>query len=343
MKKTHKKSQKGFSLIELLIAVALGLLLTAIVSSIYIGNRQATVTQRDLAVVTQNGAFAVDTISRFFRQAGHSPVYGVATGAGDTAPPPDFCSKAETQINYTSSTTRAGGAVEGYDATVPAGKTLIANSDMVVLRFYGSSAQRGGSAADGSIVDCYGKSISGPAPGGGASDVSWIKLYVDNDITTGNPALFCTQQNGGEITTQTQSIVDGVESFQVLYGVGARFDVSGTTPVLLGAGDGAVQYRTLATKYLPASSMTLADWNNVLSIRWGVMVSGDAPNSRGGVDATTDYNILGKGYATSNGAAFDATSASTLAAARRNRLRQVFSTTVELKNAPLYNSQCKPS
>ena len=88
--------------------------------------------------------------------------------------------------------------------------------------------------------------------------------------------------------------------------------------------------------------MTTADWNNVVAVRFGLMISGDAKSSRGTEDAKTDYNLFGSGYATGNGAVFDATASTSLDPARRGRLRQVFSNTVELKNAPLYGG-CDPS
>lgn len=325
---------------ELMIAVLLGLILTAVVSAIYIGNRQTTVTQRDLANVIQNGSFAIDVVSRLFRQAGHVAVDGLAVGTDAGGAPPTFCQAATALPAIASvSGTPDGGHVEGRDSDAPSG-TVVAGSDMVLLRYYGSSAQKSGAAADGSVIDCYGKPVAGPLSGGGSAGRTWVKLFVENDSNTGNPALYCEYLNSGDSGSTKQALVDNVESFQVLYGVGAKFNTAGTAEVASGSTE---NYRILVKKYLPAgTAMTVADWNNVIAVRIGMMISGDAPNSRGAIDTKTDYNLFGTGYATANGASFDATATTSLAANRRSRLRQAFSTTIELKNAPLYVG-CAPS
>ena len=328
----------GFTIVELMIAVLLGMILTAVVSAIYIGNRQTTVTQRDLANVVQNGSFAIDVVSRLFRQAGQVAVDGLAVGTDAGGAPPNFCGSATAAPAAASASgTSSGGFIEGIDSDTPNG-TVIAGSDTVLLRYYGSSAQKAGAAADGSIVDCFGKAIAGPISGSGPAGRTWAKLFVETDSTTGNPALYCEYLNSGDASSTKQALVDNVESFQVMYGVGAKYDAAGTTELAAGT---VGNFRIQVKKYLRAGStsnsdMTVADWNNVIAVRIGMMISGDAPNSRGALDTKTDYNLFGTGYASTNGAGFDATSASSLAASRRSRLRQVFSTTIELKNAPLY-------
>lgn len=335
MKRRFHRSRRGFTIVELLVSVVLGLLLIAVVSTMYVGNRQTSVTQRDLANVAQSGAYAIDVVSRLLRQAGHVSVDGLAVGTDVGGAPPGFCGGSSgAAVNPAVTPSVDGGFIEGKDAATPTG-SVVADSDYVLLRFYGSSAQRAGSPADGSIVDCFGKAVAGPTVGGGTAGRTWARLYVQNDSTTGNPALFCTYLNAGSTTPTTQALVDNIESFQVLYGVGAKYDASGTTE--LTSSSGVQNYRVQVKKYLPASAMASAsDWNNVIAVRIGLMVSGDAKNSRGQADTKTDYNLFGSGYSGANGASFDATSASSLSSDRRSRLRQVFSTTVELKNAPLY-------
>lgn len=325
----------GFTIIEMLIAVTLGLLLTAIVIAIFIGNRVSTVTQRDVATISQNGAFALDVVSGFFRQAGHRALDGMASYPEPTVPP-KFCQQAVVSASLPTSNTVVGGAVEGYDSSTATG-AVVGSSDAVILRFYGSSAQRTGAPADGSITDCVGKPVLGPL-GSGTFGRTWLKLYVATDSDTGNPALYCSSLKSGDTTASTQSLVDNVESFQVLYGVGARYDPTVTDKVPAGLDAASV---VVIDKYLPASSMTTADWDNVASVRFGLVISGDA-NSRGDADASS-YNLFGVGYPTTNGAVFDASSATSLDASRRSRIRKVFSTTVELRNAPLPNGSCEPS
>lgn len=333
-----RRRVNGFTIVELLVGVAIGLFLIAVSSIVYIGNRQTTTTQRDQSQLSQTGAFALNTLTRMLQQSGHVAVGGLGA---DNVPAPNFCGQATNAIVPPASGTNAGGAIEGLDAASLG--TVIGASDMITVRYYGSSALTGVSTyrPDGSIRDCFGNSIGGPSGGTGGTDRAWSRLYVDTDTSTGNPALYCSSLSsapvGSSMTAQTsastQALVDNVESFQVLYGVGAWFDpVSGNK---LDASKANVTKAIAVTKYLPASAMVVpTDWNNVIAVRVGLVIAGDA-NSRATPDSTV-YSVFGSGYPSSiNGAQFDASASTSLASARRSRIRQVFSTTIELKNAPL--------
>src|SRR5690554_6300764 len=65
-----KSKQAGLSLIELMIAVLLGLLLIAGVINIFLGTQQTNRTQEALARVQETGRFAVEILSRQAREAG---------------------------------------------------------------------------------------------------------------------------------------------------------------------------------------------------------------------------------------------------------------------------------
>ncbi|QFS85893.1 MULTISPECIES: PilW family protein [unclassified Marinobacter] len=65
-----KPKQSGLSLIELMIAVVLGLLLIAGVINIFLGTQQTNRTQEALARVQETGRFAVEILSRQAREAG---------------------------------------------------------------------------------------------------------------------------------------------------------------------------------------------------------------------------------------------------------------------------------
>jgi type IV pilus assembly protein PilW len=62
--------QRGLSLVELLIAVALGLVVTATVAQIFIGSKQSYRVTDSLSRTQENARFALDQISRDIRMAG---------------------------------------------------------------------------------------------------------------------------------------------------------------------------------------------------------------------------------------------------------------------------------
>ena len=64
---------RGFSLIELMIALMLGLLVVGSASAIFISNRQTYRATEGLGRVQENGRMAFELLSRDLREAGSSP------------------------------------------------------------------------------------------------------------------------------------------------------------------------------------------------------------------------------------------------------------------------------
>ncbi len=64
--------QKGLTLVELMIAMALGLTLSAGALMMFVGNKQTANFQREFAAVQENGRFATDLLMRDIRGAGFS-------------------------------------------------------------------------------------------------------------------------------------------------------------------------------------------------------------------------------------------------------------------------------
>ena len=66
--------QVGFSLIEMMIAMALGLLLLLVISTVFVSSRQTFREQEDNARIQENGRFALEILGRSIKQAGHVEV-----------------------------------------------------------------------------------------------------------------------------------------------------------------------------------------------------------------------------------------------------------------------------
>lgn len=69
---TRKRNQ-GFTLVELMVSVGLGLLVAAIATQLFVTNLMSFNAQRGIADVQDNGRFAMDFINRDIRQAGLRP------------------------------------------------------------------------------------------------------------------------------------------------------------------------------------------------------------------------------------------------------------------------------
>jgi type IV pilus assembly protein PilW len=297
----------GFSLIELMVGLTIGLLLTAVVTMVFLENRRTLANQRDLSRVTQSGNEALSTVSRVLKQAGQVAWGGMASADQNNFSPPDFCETASAPT-ATGSWSVDGPFLQGtdnYKSTAP-GK-----SDEITVRYFGSSGPGNDIVkpkADGSVVDCAGNAIEGPLAGGTGSRMG-TRLYVGNDVD-GIPGLFCEN-----LTTPivAQLIVPGVETFQVLYGVA-----------------NANTRNEPAKQFVPAGKMAAADWHNVVSARIGLVVSGVDP-TRSAIDTGT-YDVFGSALVSTETPSL---AASSLASdAQKRRIRQIYSTTVELRNSP---------
>lgn len=98
MKKTHtEKLQRGFSLVELMVAMALGLVLVAGVVQVFVGNVQVFKTNSGIGRVQENARFVIAEIAKNVRSVGYAgcfskdftvtnqadPIYNVSSVAAD--------------------------------------------------------------------------------------------------------------------------------------------------------------------------------------------------------------------------------------------------------------------
>lgn len=65
------KFQRGFTLVELMIGMTIGLVLLLVIGSVFVSSRQVFREQEDNARVQESGRFALEIIGRSIKQAGH--------------------------------------------------------------------------------------------------------------------------------------------------------------------------------------------------------------------------------------------------------------------------------
>src|SRR5687768_7763257 len=68
------KIQRGFTLIELMISMALGLVLLLVIGTVFVSSRQTFREQEDNARIQESGRFALEILGRSIKQAGHVEV-----------------------------------------------------------------------------------------------------------------------------------------------------------------------------------------------------------------------------------------------------------------------------
>lgn len=308
------RHQAGLTMIELLVALVLGLLIAAASVAALIVARQGFKSVDTTAQLRENARFAATLIQRVAVQAGfENAAYGQITIAKepgldgfDNALVGDVSTWAAAPVGlaHASRTSAACGATD---------TSCVNGSDILIVRYWGVS--RAG-AADGTMINCSGM----PEPEG--TDRAYSIFHVVRS-TAGEPTLACTYRNPTTGVWATVPLVSGVEGFQVLYGVDT-LDAAGAT----GTDSVADQYLRAAQLATTPTATPIENWRRVRTLRIGLVVRGTTPDA---VDraatAAASMPVLGDGF--SNAA--DAGSALNVAADGRLRQRLVF--TIHLRNA----------
>lgn len=323
-RRPHTAKQAGLTLLELLVAMTLGLLIVLAAAAALLVSRQGFFAVDAASQLRDNARYAQSIVQRVGVQAGFKNINMLVP-----PPPEDPANPFEPSVfginNAKRSTSTAWDASSTW-GTSDAGK----NSDILVLRAHVSTTTgEVGSPSDGSMIDCLGEA----PPVTSELDGGFFNILHVQASSAGEPALMCTRAAAGG-GFEAQPLVQGVESFQVLYGVDNV--VPNTAPT--GATD------SVPDRYLRADQLTVtgndaatyANWRRVRSLRIG-MVLRSQPGSAVDTASQTFYP-LGTSRSSASGAIGSAFAHATndpgtvFTPPVDRRLRQVVTFTVHLRN-----------
>jgi len=196
--------QFGMGLIELLIAMTIGLIIIGGMLSVLYSTRSTSLAQSGLSQLQDDERLALTMLTNTLQGAGYFPN--------------PLTSTLTTELPANSTFLNAGQSVAGSTGAAAPGDTLI-------VRYEAGTA-------DGTL-DCNGR-----------GNTSGANLVLVNTFSVdANNNLICSV-NGAA----AQALAASVQNFQVFYGVDTN-------------GDGS------ADRYIAATAMTTANWNNVMSVR----------------------------------------------------------------------------
>lgn len=280
---TLPRSQKGLSLIELLVGLALGLVLMVGVLQVFLASRQTYASNEAMSRLQENGRFALEFIANSARLAGYT----------------DPRARLEKGLSI----------------------DPLAGTDCVNQRGFGSAnAAACSSNGSGNSADSLGIALQPPLTDGIRRDclgndvpdnkviINHFEIIPPDNVNNTPAALGCRAWNltdgawvGG--ITAAQPLIEGIDSLQVLYGID---DSGGAT-------------RT-PSRYVSADTVTAGnDWSNVLAIRISLLANSVSPLTP--APQNRNYVLL------------DAPPLAAADLGNDNRARQIFSTTIQLKNA----------
>jgi type IV pilus assembly protein PilW len=333
---------KGMTMIELLVAMVISLLISLAAISALIVTRQGFTTVDVSSQLRDNTRFTADLIQRLGVQTGYkSDVYASKP-----------VSPSETAANLNPNVFGFNNALISSSDPLNASTARTTNdgSDVLILRYQAAETYPGSGVSDGTMINCAGLANASTAVPISRDDRMASIFHLA--MSQGEPALMCTYISATGDTV-TQPIIQGVENFQVLYGVSnvtaataptaQKVIYGGTSTTVPGAmvdtgGD------SLPDDYLRADQLTVVgdpvgtnnNWRRVRSLRIGMVLRG-AINSQQGAGPSTFYPF-GAGKSTSSSAKGSALSDATndpgtvFTPTADGRMRLVSTFTVHLRN-----------
>lgn len=212
----NKKAMSGLSLLELLIAMVIGLFLLAGIASSYISSKKTSIKRDQYSLLEDNGRMAIETLIKVIQHTGYS--------ARDKSLRPFITAPSDvTSVACGGTQSVANAAIFTSDRVVKDASS--GTSDSIGTIFYGDNNL---------YKDCVGREL--PV----ACRATPSKVYNSFYVSNGNLECVGSRANSAHI------IAEGVENIQFLYGVDTDNDeivdrfLNATNLVNAAAGDPAI-------------------------------------------------------------------------------------------------------
>lgn len=294
----------GFTLTELMIALVLSMLIVLAATALVISTKSAEANAADRLEMQDNADYALLNISNALQQAGYKNIDADNALSGEAN---DWSASIAGLDNSTLKATSAG-------ISAPATSRNFF-SDVLAIRYSGS-----GRPADNTILNCAGIGVAAGHPNDQERERGWSIYYVANDAS-GESNLYCKYQQD-QFTAQ--SIAQGVESFQVLYGIDMGDPAHGATDRFLSASE----LNALDASLAPDELHRRTSWKKITAVKVALLMRGKSNQFNDGASAV--FNLFGTdGASTKPGAII---TQAEIAPALRSRLRLVISRTIALRN-----------
>ncbi|MES2533092.1 MAG: PilW family protein [Pseudomonadota bacterium] len=275
MTSAPRRRMHGLTLVELLVALALTSTIVAASSAALLLARRGFSTVDAVSQLQDNARFAVDVILRTAVQSGYLDVgYAVETQGttfklATTGTPVAYVQGYDNALQPIGAVGINGSRSTGCASS--AGSACANGSDVLVVRAQASERVPGATTTDKALINCMGNAADVVPTS--RNDLLVSVFYVDVG-SDNEPSLMCSVGTTAAMRAGTQPIVQGVESFQVLYGV------DGVTPhaAPTEAADGVPDRYLRADQMIVAGdeAATLTNWQRVRALRIGMVLRGPA-------------------------------------------------------------------
>lgn len=303
--------QRGFGLVELMVAITLGFIVVAAVGYLYLGSRQAFRSSDNMARMQENARYALDTMSRDIRMAGYVGCANLSTVTPVSVAPAPAMTAADAISGWdTGSGPGTTGDAIQVMAAVSGGVQLTAALPAATAEVKIHSNPFGFKPNDIlALTGCNNVDLVKASAVAGAGPTTITHLgarlgaYAATDMVmkVEQYAYFISGMGlmRSSLNEGTAELIDGIQDMQILYGVDTDATADGTPDVYQNA-------------------TAIADWRRVVSVRISLLM------------ASQDDNVVPSPQTYSFDTDDDGAPNSIVAADRR--LYQVFTTTVGIRN-----------
>jgi type IV pilus assembly protein PilW len=208
--------QSGRSIVELLIAMAIGLAILVGIGSLLVGTRKTSRVSDDRSRLEEDGRLALNLVAFHLRMAGYGELR-----SNDLREPRVTSLKDDDERNVDGIEGCSGGFVNPA-AVVRACTNNAANPDSLIIRYVVDGANANVSGLN--PTDCLGSTVIA------TNGIVENRFYIATNPSTGRRELYC-QGNGQtaltavNFTTPAQPIAENVRDMKLTYGYG--FDYAG--------------------------------------------------------------------------------------------------------------------
>ncbi|HSX95347.1 MAG TPA: PilW family protein [Hydrogenophaga sp.] len=249
-----RRHQHGFTLVELMVALALGLFLAGVVSWTYLQTASGARFGALESQMNEEGALALDLVRSHLRLVGYSEVDGNGKRIFKESPLLG-CDGGFTQAT----------ASDGFDSLACQGGS---GNDAIALRYQATAVNAFMVGSPQKPANCANAGID---PTIGAASIADNRFYLAADATNDNvPTLFCRGGDGLNSFSGEVALVPNVERMQLRYAI-TRTPVVGEVPP------------HQVTAIMASADLPGKDWTRVAAVEVCLVMRSAQPVPRGGL------------------------------------------------------------
>ncbi len=271
------QSQRGVSLVELMVGLMIGIVLSMAAAALYLGTRDMSRGSQAITDVNETGKIALEMIGREIQKAGFYPAqFGMNWTTNNDAAGSYYNGKDPTKAVFNSGLFGCDGA--NYDpATKACDATTAGKPDSIIVNYFASS-EFGADSLLGNTNDCNRNKVANDTDNS-SRNTSGLPLFVSNRFgivsetnsykdTDGNivsaKSLGC--QGNGSDAAVAQPALQGVDDLVIRYGL---YDGDGTAD---GVGQSPTEFMTAANVSAQPDVSGRTPWQRVTAVSVCVLV-----------------------------------------------------------------------